>query len=99
MKNALVDHHRAKGSFPPNPEAIHANARGQYVAAIVFTPPVAGDKATLDMLATFNTTQANPRIAGKTLHYHTRDGGATWQCSAGSEPTALPANLLPSACK
>ncbi|MBF0261468.1 MAG: pilin [Magnetococcales bacterium] len=101
MKDALVAHHRDKRSVPANPEELHPTLRSRYVSSIVFSAPLTGGEpgVVLEMLATFDPKTANPRITGKTLHFGTRDGGATWQCTAGSEPTALPAKLLPSACK
>ncbi|GAB0055953.1 Fimbrial protein [Candidatus Magnetaquicoccaceae bacterium FCR-1] len=101
MKDALLAHHRAKGSVPANPDELHPTQRSRHIASIAFSAPPAPDGAAvaLEMRTTFDPKTANPKIAGKTLHFGTRDGGATWQCSAGSEPTALPARLLPSACK
>ena len=83
-----------KGSLPPGPTTVGGIGSGKYIDMITF----GGTPANPTILATFNVTDVNSKLAGAVFAVSSSDGGKTWDCNASAGTNIAP-SLLPGACK
>lgn len=88
-----------------NPLPIHTDIKGKYVSAILFDGTLAtteGNITGCTALATFNTTDSGPGIAGKAIIFElfANTAGLRFQCKTGTSnsATTVPDKYLPKTC-
>lgn len=78
--------------WPPSLADMLPQPGGKYVQSVAITKG-AGDAGEIQLTATLKTEGVERRIAGRSVHLLSADGGMNWVCRAGTVPErSLPQN-------
>jgi type IV pilus assembly protein PilA len=74
---------------------------GRYTMKVLqsTTPPTTGTTASYGIEATMKGTGVNSHIGSTTIEIWTLDGGNTWHCGPGKDPTPVDQKYLPASCR
>jgi type IV pilus assembly protein PilA len=100
-KTPLAEFYSDQGRWPDNPTVIGLTAGGgKYVLAnVVFLTGGGSTSPTLQIVATYKTTDTSKYIQGKKLVFETSDGGKNWRCRPDVSLDGIGVRFLPAACR
>lgn len=84
-KAPLAGYYENHKKWPPSLADILPQPGGKYVQSVAITKG-AGGAGELELTATLRTDGVDRRIAGKSVHLLSADGGKSWVCRAGTVP-------------
>lgn len=85
IKDGFTEHFQNRGAWPASTSEVHFRTSGPFTRSIEIARG-GGKSPEITLAATLRTQGVDHRVAGKTMLLHTRDGGKTWVCGAGSVP-------------
>jgi len=82
-RTPLAEYYARQKKWPQSLAGMISEARGKYVQSVTITKG-AGSAAEIELTATLKTEGVDRRVAGKSVHLLSADGGKSWTCRAGT---------------
>jgi len=93
-RTPLAEYYAGHKKWPPSLAGMIPEAGGKYVQSVAITKG-AGGAGEIELTATLKTEGVDRRVAGKSVHLLSADGGKSWTCRAGT----VPDKSLPQSCR
>jgi type IV pilus assembly protein PilA len=82
-RTPLAEHYAGHKKWPPSLAGMIPETGGKYVQSVAITRG-AGGAGEIELTATLKTVGVDRRVAGKSVHLLSADGGKNWICRAGT---------------
>ena len=93
VRTSLTEYYAGHKKWPQSLAGIPKTG-GKYVQSVAITKG-AGSAGEIELTATLKTEGVDRRVAGKSVHLLSADGGKSWTCRAGT----VPERSLPQSCR
>ena len=93
-RTPLAEYYADQKKWPSSLVAMIPETGGKYVQSVAITKG-AGGAGEIELTATLKTEGVDRRVAGKSVHLLSADGGKSWVCGAGT----VPEKTLPTSCR
>ena len=93
-RTPLAGYYADQKKWPSSLAGMIPETGGKYVQSVAITKG-AGGAGEIQLTATLKTEGVDRRVAGKSVHLLSADGGKSWSCRAGT----VPESTLPQSCR